>query len=60
VPGAGEYELQCSRRADRARLKMRSAASCAIRGAGVGNCFLNKEDQPSSLKLDYKNMFDLD
>jgi carbamoyltransferase len=26
----------------------------------VGNCFLNKEDQPSSLKLDYKNMFDLD
>jgi carbamoyltransferase len=26
----------------------------------VGNCFLNKEDQPSSLKLDYKNMFELD
>ena len=26
----------------------------------VGNCFLGKEDQPSSLKLDYKNMFDLD
>jgi carbamoyltransferase len=26
----------------------------------VGNCFLNKEDQPPSLKLDYKNMFELD
>ena len=26
----------------------------------AGNCFLNKEDQPSSLKLDYKNMFELD
>ena len=23
----------------------------------IGNCFLNKEDQPSALKLDYKNMF---
>jgi carbamoyltransferase len=26
----------------------------------VGNCFLNKADQPSSLKLDYKNRFELD
>lgn len=26
----------------------------------VGNCFLNKEEQPPSLKLDYKNMFELD
>ena len=26
----------------------------------VGNCFLNKEDQPESLKLDYKNAFELD
>jgi carbamoyltransferase len=26
----------------------------------IGNCFLNKEDQPPALKLDYKNMFDLD
>ena len=26
----------------------------------VGNCFLNKEDQPASLKLDYKNAFELD
>ena len=26
----------------------------------VGNCFLNKEDQPVSLKLDYKNAFELD
>ncbi|HZC97518.1 MAG TPA: carbamoyltransferase N-terminal domain-containing protein [Bradyrhizobium sp.] len=26
----------------------------------IGNCFLNKEDQPSSLKLDYKNRFELD
>ena len=26
----------------------------------IGNCFLNKEDQPSALKLDYKNMFELD
>ena len=26
----------------------------------IGNCFLNKEDQPPSLKLDYKNMFELD
>ena len=26
----------------------------------VGNCFLNKGDQPSSLKLDYKNRFELD
>ena len=26
----------------------------------VENCFLRKEDQPPSLKLDYKNMFDLD
>jgi carbamoyltransferase len=26
----------------------------------VGNCFLNKEDQPPSLKLDYKNAFELD
>ncbi len=26
----------------------------------VGNCFLNKEDQLPSLKLDYKNMFELD
>ena len=26
----------------------------------VGNCFLNKEDQPPSLKLDYKNKFELD
>jgi carbamoyltransferase len=26
----------------------------------VGNCFLRKEDQPPSLKLDYKNMFELD
>ena len=26
----------------------------------IGNCFLNKEDQPSSLKLDYRNMFELD
>jgi carbamoyltransferase len=26
----------------------------------VGNCSLNKEDQPPSLKLDYKNTFELD
>jgi carbamoyltransferase len=26
----------------------------------VGNCFLDKEDQPASLKLDYKNRFELD
>jgi carbamoyltransferase len=26
----------------------------------VGRCFLNKEDQDTSLKLDYKNAFDLD
>jgi carbamoyltransferase len=26
----------------------------------VGNCFLNKDEQPRSLKLDYKNMFELD
>jgi carbamoyltransferase len=26
----------------------------------VGNCFLRKEDQPESKKLDYKNRFDLD
>jgi carbamoyltransferase len=26
----------------------------------VGNCFLNKDEQPPSLKLDYKNMFELD
>lgn len=26
----------------------------------VGNCFLNKEDQPAALKLDYKNAFELD
>jgi len=26
----------------------------------VGNCFLNKEDQPPALKRDYKNMFELD
>jgi carbamoyltransferase len=26
----------------------------------VGNCFLNKDEQPTSLKLDYKNMFELD
>jgi carbamoyltransferase len=26
----------------------------------VGNCFLLKEDQDPSLKLDYKNAFDLD
>jgi len=26
----------------------------------VGNCFLNKEDQPTSLMRDYKNMFELD
>ena len=26
----------------------------------VGNCLLNKEDQPESLKLDYKNAFELD
>ena len=26
----------------------------------VGNCFLNKEDQPELLKLDYKNAFELD
>ncbi|MBR1154688.1 carbamoyltransferase [Bradyrhizobium sp. JYMT SZCCT0428] len=26
----------------------------------VGNCFLLKEDQPTSLKLDYKNAFELD
>jgi carbamoyltransferase len=26
----------------------------------VGNCFLHKEDQSPSLKLDYKNMFELD
>jgi carbamoyltransferase len=26
----------------------------------TGNCFLNKEDQPPSLKLDYKNAFELD
>jgi carbamoyltransferase len=26
----------------------------------VGNCFLRKEDQPPSLKLDYKKMFELD
>jgi carbamoyltransferase len=26
----------------------------------VGNCFLNKDEQPPSLKLDYKNMFGLD
>jgi carbamoyltransferase len=26
----------------------------------VGNCILNEEDQPASLKLDYKNMFELD
>jgi hypothetical protein len=26
----------------------------------VGNCSFNKEDQPPSLKLDYKNMFEFD
>jgi carbamoyltransferase len=26
----------------------------------IGNCFLTKEDQPPSLKLDYKNRFELD
>jgi len=26
----------------------------------VGNCFLRKEDQPESLKQDYKNQFELD
>jgi len=26
----------------------------------VGNCFLKKEDQPDSLKQDYKNQFELD
>jgi carbamoyltransferase len=26
----------------------------------AGNCFLNKDEQPPSLKLDYKNMFELD
>jgi carbamoyltransferase len=26
----------------------------------IGNCFLNKEDQPPSLKLDYKDRFELD
>jgi carbamoyltransferase len=26
----------------------------------IGNCFLKKEDQSPSLKLDYKNMFELD
>jgi len=26
----------------------------------IGNCLLNKEDQPASLKLDYRNMFELD
>jgi carbamoyltransferase len=26
----------------------------------IGNCFLNKEDQPPSLKLEYKNMFEPD
>ena len=26
----------------------------------IGNCFLNKEAQPPSLKLDYKNRFELD
>jgi len=26
----------------------------------VGNCFLKKEDQPESLKQDYKNQFELD
>ena len=26
----------------------------------VGNCYLDKQDQPASLKLDYKNMFELD
>jgi carbamoyltransferase len=26
----------------------------------VGNCLLNKEDQPVSLKLDYKHVFELD
>ncbi len=26
----------------------------------VGNCFLKKEEQDPSLKLDYKNAFELD
>jgi len=26
----------------------------------IGNCFLNKDDQPPSLKLDYKDRFELD
>ena len=26
----------------------------------AGNCYLKKEDQPASLKLDYKNAFELD
>ena len=27
----------------------------------IGNCFLNKDNQPPSLKIDYcKNMFELD
>jgi carbamoyltransferase len=26
----------------------------------IGNCFLNKEDQPPPLKLEYKDMFELD
>jgi carbamoyltransferase len=26
----------------------------------VGNCFLNKEEQPTSLKRDYRDMFELD
>jgi carbamoyltransferase len=26
----------------------------------VGNCFLRKEDQPSNLRQDYKDRFELD
>lgn len=31
-----------------------------IEALAVGNCFLRKEDQDPSLKLDYRNRFDPD
>ena len=33
---------------------------CEIEALAVGNCFLRKEDQDPSLKLDYRNRFDPD
>jgi hypothetical protein len=62
LPGAGQYQLQRARRAD--RLFPEDAFRCfmgsEIEVLVAGDCLLHKEQQSPALKLDYRDVFDPD